>query len=111
MSTPSPAPTLYRRDLPHDCRQGLFGGKGAVRVWSLVGAPLPPFSAVLACELEPAASVGVHVQEHDPELVICISGSGSVAVNGKSTPFGAGRVVELALGHTLAIVNDSDEAP
>lgn len=111
MAEPSPQPELFSRDLPHDARRELFGGSGTVRVWSLAPAPRLPFTAVLACELEPGASVGAHSQEHYPELVIGISGSGRVGVNGVTSSFSAGTVVELALGHTLEISNGSREAP
>lgn len=104
-------PGLYRRDIPHDCREGLFGGRGRVRVWSLRDAPALPFAAVLACELEPSASVGTHVQEHFSEIVVGISGSGTALVDGVRTALSSGNVVELALGRTLAIVNASNEAP
>jgi hypothetical protein len=103
--------TLFQRNLPHDARRDLFGGSGLVRVWSLVDAPTLPFTAVLACELDAGASVGTHRQEHFPELVIGISGTGSVVVNGIASEFAAGSVVELALGHTLAIANGSSEVP
>jgi hypothetical protein len=111
MAEPSPQAELFNRDLPHDARRELFGGSGTVRVWSLLHAPQLPFTAVLACELEPGASVGTHLQEYYPELVIGISGSGSVALNGVRSGFSAGTVVELALGHTLEITNGSREAP
>ena len=102
---------LWDRNLPHDARHALFGGQGAVRVWALVNAPAPPFTAVLACELEPGGSVGPHVQEHFPELVLGIAGAGTVRVDGVASPFGAGQVVELARGRTLALANDSSSAP
>jgi quercetin dioxygenase-like cupin family protein len=102
---------LWDRSAPHDARSQLFGGQGLVRVWSLVAAPQAPFMAVLACELEPGASVGVHVQQQYPELVIAVAGSGSVHVDGQAQPFSAGRVVELGLGQTLAIANASTEEP
>lgn len=82
-----------------------------MRVWALVRAPRLPFTAVLACELEPGASVGAHLQEHYPEIVIGISGQGSVALDGVASRFGAGSVVELGLGHSLAITNGSREMP
>ncbi|HEY6078852.1 MAG TPA: hypothetical protein VIW29_08610 [Polyangiaceae bacterium] len=104
-------PDLFRHDVAHDVRRELFGGKGVVRVWSLSDAPELPFRAVLACELEPGASVGTHVQEHFPEIVIGVAGNGSVSVNGSTSAFGPGRVVDLARGHTLAIANDSHDAP
>ncbi|HEV8547977.1 MAG TPA: cupin domain-containing protein [Polyangiaceae bacterium] len=102
---------MWNREHPHDVRQALFGGERSVRVWNLVPAPAAPFTAVLACELEPGGSVGVHLQEHFPELVIGVEGTGSVRVNGLAADFGAGRVVELPLGHTLAISNESDSVP
>jgi quercetin dioxygenase-like cupin family protein len=102
---------LFDRDLPHDCRRALFGGQGAVRVWSLAGAPAPPFTAVLACELEPGASVGAHVQQEYPEIVVGISGSGQVAVGAEARAFSAGQVVHLPLGETLAIDNTAGDVP
>jgi mannose-6-phosphate isomerase-like protein (cupin superfamily) len=82
-----------------------------VRVWSLAATPVLPFTAVLACELEPSSSVGTHVQEHYPEIVIAIAGSGMVKVNDAPVVFEAGRVVELAMGQTLAISNTSGSEP
>jgi len=105
------SPALCDRNRPHDVRHGLFGGQGAVRVWSLTARPSLPFTAVLACELEPSGRVGAHVQEQYPELVIAISGRGVVSVNDAPVPFEAGQVVELALGHTLAISNSSSTEP
>lgn len=109
--TTEASPSLCDRSLPHDIRQELFGGRGAVRVWALTARPTLPFTAILACELDPGASVGPHVQEHYPEIVIAISGNGVVSVNGAATPFGAGEVVELAHGHTLAIDNTASSEP
>lgn len=100
---------LFDRDLPHDCRQALFGGSGAVRVWSLAASPMRPFTAVLACELEAGGRVGAHVQEHDPEIVIGLSGRGKALVEGHPQPLAAGRVVELPRGYTLALENESTE--
>ena len=102
---------LWNRALAHDVRQALFGGTGAVRVWALVEAPTLPFSAVLACELEPGASVGAHLQEHFSELVVAISGRGSVSVSGASAAFDEGAVVELARGAVLSITNESSSEP
>jgi quercetin dioxygenase-like cupin family protein len=106
-----PLPSLCDRNLPHDARRELFGGKGSVRVWSLTPAPALPFTAVLACELEAGGSVGTHLQEQFPEIVIGISGTGSASVNGVAAALRAGSVVELARGHTLSIVNESSESP
>lgn len=89
----------------------MFGGNGAVRVWALCAAPTPPFTAVLACELDPDASVGTHVQQQYPEIVIAVSGHGSVRVNDIPAPFAPGQVVELAHGSTLSISNGSSSEP
>lgn len=102
---------LWDRNAPHDARIELFGGRGTVRVWPLVATPKSPFAAVLACELEPGASVGVHVQQQFPELVIAVSGHGSVSVDGAACAFVAGGVVELGLGQTLSICNGSHDEP
>lgn len=102
---------MFDRTLPHAIREQLFGGQGAVRVWALTAAPAPPFTAVLACELDPSGSVGPHVQEQYPELVIAVSGRGRVRVNDVPAPFNAGQVVELAHGSTLAISNSSTTEP
>ena len=112
MSEPLPtAAGLWNRDVPHDARQALFGGAGIVRVWALTAAPMPPFTAVLGCELEPSASVGPHLQEHFPELVLGISGQGHVTVNGVASAFGEGVVVQLAQGKILSIANGSSQEP
>jgi quercetin dioxygenase-like cupin family protein len=111
MNEVAPSTSLCNRDLPHEVRHELFDGKRAVRVWNLAAAPALPFTAVLACELEPGGSVGTHLQEHFPEIVVGISGSGSVSVNQSVSAFSAGHVVELARGHTLSIVNTSNEEP
>jgi quercetin dioxygenase-like cupin family protein len=104
------SPALCDRNLPHDVRHALFGGRGAVRVWALA-TPALPFTAVLACELDPSGSVGAHVQEQYPEIVIATSGRGLVKVNDAPRAFEAGQVVELAQGHTLAIDNTSSTEP
>jgi quercetin dioxygenase-like cupin family protein len=103
---------MWNRDDPHDRRERLFGGSGAVLVWNLCGAaPQPPFGAILACELEPSASVGNHVQQQLAEVVIVIEGEGVATVGGTPVPLQAGSVVELPLGQTLALQNVSREQP
>lgn len=102
---------MWNRRQPHAVREALFGGRSAVRVWDLAPSPSRPFTAVLACELEPGGSVGTHRQEHFPELVIGVEGVGSVEVNGVPAAFASGSVVELPCGHTLAITNGSEREP
>lgn len=93
-------------------RESLFGGRGAVLVWDLLGgSPAPPFSAVLSCELDPGGSVGAHVQERDPEIVIGLEGDGEVEVSGRPRTLGPGDVVHLPLGGVLTIRNRSKAEP
>lgn len=82
-----------------------------MRVWDLAPGPASPFAAVLACELEPGGSVGTHLQEHFPEIVIGVDGLGSVLVNGVRSDLRGGSVAELPLGHTLSITNESHDQP
>jgi quercetin dioxygenase-like cupin family protein len=97
---------------PPDVRENLFGGEGRVLVWNLLGAQsAPPFTAVLSCLLEEGSSVGRHVQQAYPEIVIGLTGHGETRVNGVARPFGPGAVVHLPLGATLEIVNGSTETP
>jgi quercetin dioxygenase-like cupin family protein len=97
---------------PPDVRENLFGGEGRVLVWNLLGAQsAPPFTAVLSCLLEEGSSVGRHVQQAHPEIVIGLTGHGETRVNGVARPFGPGAVVHLPLGATLEIANGSTETP
>ncbi len=102
---------LFDRAQTHDAREALFGGKAVVRVWNLDAAPLPPFTATLACELEVGGSVGRHVQEEYAEIVLGLSGDGQASVNGEPRPLRAGAVVQLPLGSVLAIDNNSASEP
>jgi quercetin dioxygenase-like cupin family protein len=90
---------------PSDVRHGLFGGRGAVRVSSLLNRAADPFTAVLACELEPGGSVGAHVQDAFPELVIGLSGQGQASVDGGVQALEAGDSVFVPLGAVLTIEN------
>jgi len=93
-------------------RSDLFGGQGEVKLWNLLGAErASPFTAALWCELEPGGSVGVHQQQTDVELVICISGDGQAAVDGQMRPLGQGSLLYLPLGATLALENRSSRDP
>jgi mannose-6-phosphate isomerase-like protein (cupin superfamily) len=101
---------VWDRDQPHERRERLFGGAGAVLVWNLCGdGPRPPFGAILACELEPSSSVGPHVQQQLAEVVIVIEGEGVATVGGAPVSLRPGTVVELALGRTLTLENVSRE--
>ena len=90
-------------------RERLFGGEGGVVVYDLLrGRAAPPFTAVLACELDPRGSVGPHVQQAHPEVVIGLEGDGEASVDGAPHSLGPGDVVHLPLGATLGLVNRGD---
>jgi hypothetical protein len=91
-----------------DRRPSLFGGRGEVRVWSLMDGELPPFDCVLGCELDAGGSVGAHVQDECTEIVIVTEGRGHARVGDQSIPLSPGIVVRLPLGETLALRNGSD---
>ena len=100
---------LAEPTLVHDA---LFGGRGRVKVWDLMGATrVGPFVAVLACELEPLGLVGAHVQEGFAEIVIGSSGLGRAQVDGVAYELRPGAVVALPLGSVLSIENQSDSEP
>ena len=97
-----------------DPRRDLFGGRGVVQVWDLLAdyTKMPaPFAAVLSCELEPGGSVGRHLQEHFPELVIGLAGDGEANVDGRELSLAPGDVVYLPLGSVLALRNRSETEP
>ena len=89
-------------------RTALFGGCGSVKLWSLLRGPAEPFTAVLACALEPRGHVGRHKQQEFPEIVIGLSGSGEVTINGVQQPLGTGDCVYLPLGGVMELKNLSD---
>lgn len=98
-----------RDDAPTFVRRDLFGGSGAVTVSDLLGSnAVDPFRAVLGCELEPHGSVGRHVQEEHPEIVVGIEGEGVATVDGVPHRLARGEVVGLPLGAVLAIDNPGD---
>lgn len=103
---------LDRVDAEADRREGLFGGTGAVKVWNIMGKlAMRPFSAVLACELEPGASVGAHAQQRDPEIVIVLSGEGEAVVDGVTSSLTPGVVVHVPFQKRLALRNGSSTEP
>lgn len=105
-----PDPASRRPTARHDA---LFGGRGEVRVVELLGdpSPLPPFAAVLACELNPDGVVGPHVQSECAELVIFLEGRGVVTAGAGPEAVGPGSTVALPLGTPLAIENTERAAP
>lgn len=88
-----------------DVRRELFGGRGEVQVWDLLGPAAGPFTALLSCELSPGGSVGRHVQQEFSELVLGLDGQGQASVDGSPHALGAGDVVHVPLGAVLAIEN------
>ena len=93
-------------------REALFGGRGEVLVWDLLGKEaLRPFTAVLACELEAGGFVGPHVQSDFAEIVVFTEGEGRVEVSGEARDVGEGSLVPLPLGKVLSIENLSKERP
>jgi hypothetical protein len=100
---------MFEGDHPTWVKTDLFGGRGAVSVQDLLGAvAMPPFAAILACELAASGAVGAHHQTGADEIVICLGGAGSISVDGTKRPFIPGVVAYLALGQLLAIENSSD---
>ena len=91
-----------------DRRQALFGGRGEVRVWSLMDGALPPFDCVLGCELDPGGAVGTHVQQQCTEVVIVTEGHGEARVGDESVALRPGTVVRLPHGEKLALTNGSE---
>ena len=91
-----------------DRRQDLFGGRGEVRVWSLMDGELPPFECVLGCELDPEGTVGVHVQQECAEIVIVTEGHGQARVGDRAIALRPGVVVRLPLGEKLSLANGSE---
>lgn len=96
---------------PSAVHVALFGGAGEVRVSSLLSAAAEPFTAVLSCSLAPGGTVGRHVQQEFPEVVIGVSGQGEAVVDGTRHPLGADDAVFLPLGSVLSIVNRSASEP
>jgi len=82
-----------------------------VRVFSLLNRAADPFTAVLSCELDPGGSVGPHIQDACPELVIGLSGRGRACVDGEARALEAGDTVFLPLGSVLALENLSADEP
>lgn len=102
---------MWNRNEPHDVREAIFGGLGTVRVWVVPTTKAPPFTVALACELDPAGRVGVHVQQEDAEVLIVVEGEGVVLVDGEPRSAEPGSVTAVPLGSRLALDNASPTAP
>jgi quercetin dioxygenase-like cupin family protein len=111
VTTKSSAPEALANAGPPFVQTNLFGGVGEVRVWSLVRGAAEPFTAVLSCELAPGGSVGAHVQQEYPELLLGIDGEGEASVDGRKQRVGALSALYLPLGAVLQIVNRSQDEP
>lgn len=96
---------------PQTVHHDLFGGIGEVQVSSLLHGESAPFTAVLSCVLAPGGSVGPHVQQDFPELVIGVEGQGDARVNGAMHLLDASHAVYLPLGAALEIMNRSEHHP
>src|SRR5882672_1918181 len=96
---------------PAAVRSELFGGRGELRVWSLLDVEADPFTAVLSCELAPGGSVGPHLQEEFPEIVIGVEGHGEATVDARLHGLSSGDAVYLPLGSVLTIENRSPDEP
>ena len=90
-------------------QSNLFGGHGTVNIWNLLNTAAPPFSAVLWCELEAGGTVGKHRQQRDPEIVICLAGSGEAVVDDQRHTLVAGSMVYLPHGKALSLTNSQSE--
>ena len=96
---------------PHR-QNDLFGGEGEVLVYNLLGRQsIPPFEAVLACELAPGGAVGAHVQQSAHEIVVITEGEGVAHVDGEPQNLVSGTVVFLPYGKQLTLKNASESAP
>ena len=85
-------------ETPADKRSNLFGGKGDVLIWNLMGArQLPPFSALMLCELSPKGTVGTHVQQTSHEMLLVVAGEGIATVGSTQHPLAPHTVIHLPL--------------
>jgi quercetin dioxygenase-like cupin family protein len=90
-------------------QRDLFGGQGEVIVRDLLeGKTAGPFTAVLACELEPQGTVGAHLQADDSELLIVLKGSGKAHIGTTEHALTEATTLFLPLGETLALTNESE---
>ena len=88
-------------------KTNLFKGHGTVHIKDLLGAQVSAFQAVLACVLDPQASVGTHLQTDADEVIIIHQGHGQAYINQKSYPLEAGVVLHVKQGQTLSLHNHS----
>ena len=93
---------------PDFSRENLFGGRGRVSIWNLT-PNLSPFTALLWCSLSSHGRVGPHRQERDPEVIVCISGTGHIWINKVKHIMEPMNSYALPLGAILAIENTAEE--
>jgi quercetin dioxygenase-like cupin family protein len=101
-------PDAAKRPFPATVYTDLFGGKGRVQVTSRLPAGAEPFTAGLACELEPGGRVGAHRQAEFAELLIGVAGHGEARVNGAVLALTPASVVHVPLGAVLELENLSE---
>ena len=93
-------------------REAVFGGAGELLIWNLIeGTPQAPFASAAACQLAPGGHIGEFKEERNPELIIVIEGKGTALVNGSAKGLSEGDSLQIEVGATLALKNDSAEVP
>jgi quercetin dioxygenase-like cupin family protein len=93
-------------------REAVFGGAGELLIWNLIeGTPHAPFASAAACQLAPGGHVGEFKEERNPELIIVLEGKGTATVNGASKALKEGDCLQIEVGATLSLKNDSADGP
>lgn len=59
--------------------------------------------------LVPGASIGEHTHTDSSEIILLLSGKGTLIDDGESFPVEAGQVLYCPKGHTHSLINTSDE--
>ena len=88
--------------------QNLYGGSGIIRIAIVDVELVSPFKSVLRYKVEPVASIGLHQHQVDSTLLICISGQGTVVVNGSSFVLVAHETLMVPCKAQVSIHNPSD---
>jgi mannose-6-phosphate isomerase-like protein (cupin superfamily) len=89
--------------------EGLFGGQGRFRRWSLFG-PLdaPPFTVVAETEMAPGAFVGLHVQPDQQEILYVLEGQGTFRIDGREAAVSQGDAILARAGSNFGLRNTAD---